>query len=197
MCDQDHFEEDRLEYEAGGMVTRRQFGVLVAAGVALALPKVVNAVAVTEMDVTIKTPDGTCDAYFVHPATGTAPGVLVWPDIFGLRPAFRQMGKRLAEIGLLGARGEPVLSHPESPDRGEGCGDSDSRAAAAGQDVERDHAHDRREGVHRVARSAGVGREEPQDGNSGVLHGRARWRSARRRLPIASARSHPSTAAGS
>ena len=81
------------------MVTRRQFGVLVAAGVALALPKVVNAVAVTEMDVTIKTPDGTCDAYFVHPSTGTAPGVLVWPDIFGLRPAFRQMGKRLAETG--------------------------------------------------------------------------------------------------
>jgi carboxymethylenebutenolidase len=99
MCDQDHFEEDRLEYEAGGLVTRREFGVLVAAGVALALPKVVNAVDVTEMDVTIKTPDGSCDAYFVHPATGTAPGVLVWPDIFGLRPAFRQMGKRLAETG--------------------------------------------------------------------------------------------------
>ena len=35
----------------------------------------------------------------MHPATGTAPGVLVWPDIFGLRPAFRQMGKRLAESG--------------------------------------------------------------------------------------------------
>jgi carboxymethylenebutenolidase len=99
MCDQDHFEQDRLEFEAGGMVTRRQFGVLVGAGVALMLPKVVNAVAVTEQDVTIKTPDGTCDAYFVHVASGTAPAVLVWPDIFGLRPAFRQMGKRLAETG--------------------------------------------------------------------------------------------------
>ena len=88
MCDQDHFEDDRLEFEAGGLVTRRQFGVLVAAGVAMALPKVVNAVAVTDMDVTIKTPDGTCDAYFVHPTTGNAPGVLVWPDIFGLRPPF-------------------------------------------------------------------------------------------------------------
>ena len=43
--------------------------------------------------------DGTADAYFVHPASGTAPGVLIWPDIFGLRPAFRQMGKRLAESG--------------------------------------------------------------------------------------------------
>jgi carboxymethylenebutenolidase len=99
MCDQDHFEQDRLEYEARGLVTRRQFGALVAAGVALALPKVVNAVAVTDKEVTIKTPDGTCDAYFVHPTTGTAAGVLIWPDIFGLRPAMRQMGKRLAETG--------------------------------------------------------------------------------------------------
>jgi len=99
MCDQDHFEDDLREYEAKGWVTRRQFGVLVGAGIALTLPAVVGAVAVTESDVTIKTPDGTCDAYFVHPASGTAPGVLVWPDIFGLRPAFRQMGKRLAEAG--------------------------------------------------------------------------------------------------
>jgi carboxymethylenebutenolidase len=59
----------------------------------------VGAVAVTESDVTVTTPDGTADCYFVHPATGMAPGVLVWPDIFGLRPAFRQMGKRLAESG--------------------------------------------------------------------------------------------------
>jgi carboxymethylenebutenolidase len=99
MCDQDHFEEDRLEFEARGLVTRRQFGVLLGAGVAMLLPKVVNAVAVTESDVTVMTPDGTADCYFVHPASGTAPGVLVWPDIFGLRPAFRTMGKRLAESG--------------------------------------------------------------------------------------------------
>lgn len=63
------------------------------------LPRVVNAVAVTEMDVSVMTPDGVADCYFVHPASGTAPGVVVWPDIFGLRPAFRQMGKRLAESG--------------------------------------------------------------------------------------------------
>jgi carboxymethylenebutenolidase len=99
MCDQDHFEDDRQEFETRGWVTRRQFGVLVGAGIAMMLPKVVDAVTVTESDVTIKTPDGTCDAYFVHPATGTAAAVVVWPDIFGLRPAFRQMGKRLAESG--------------------------------------------------------------------------------------------------
>jgi carboxymethylenebutenolidase len=63
------------------------------------LPKVANAATVTESDVNVTTPDGVADCYFVHPASGTAPGVLIWPDIFGLRPAFRQMGKRLAESG--------------------------------------------------------------------------------------------------
>ena len=100
MCDQDHFEDDKLDYEAKGLVTRRQFGVLLGAGVAMLLPRVVNAVAVTEGDVTVTTPDGACDAYFVHPASGTAPGVLLWPDIFGRRPAMHQMAKRLAESGF-------------------------------------------------------------------------------------------------
>lgn len=99
MCDQDHFEDDRLEYEARGLVTRKQFGVMLGAGIAMMLPRVANAATVVESDVNIKTPDGTADCYYVHPASGTAPGVLVWPDIFGLRPAFRQMGKRLAESG--------------------------------------------------------------------------------------------------
>src|SRR5438067_12621647 len=99
MCDQDHFDDDRQDYEALGLVTRRQFGVLVGAGIAMMLPQVAGAVAVTESDVTVTTPDGSADCYFVHPATGTAAGVLLWPDIFGLRPAVRQMGKRLAESG--------------------------------------------------------------------------------------------------
>ena len=99
MCDQDHFEDDRRQFEALGQVTRRQFGVIVAAGVAMALPAVANAADVAEADVTVTTPDGQADAYFVHPSSGVAAGVLVWPDIFGLRPAFRQMGKRLAESG--------------------------------------------------------------------------------------------------
>jgi carboxymethylenebutenolidase len=99
MCDQDHFEKDRQEYEARGLVTRREFSALLGAGLVMMLPRVANAVAVIESEVNVTTPDGTADCYFVHPATGTAPGVLVWPDIFGLRPAFRQMGKRLAESG--------------------------------------------------------------------------------------------------
>jgi carboxymethylenebutenolidase len=99
MCDQDHFEEDRKLFEELGLVTRKQFGMMLGAGIAMMLPQVANAVAVVETDVNVTTPDGTADCYFVHPASGTAPGVLVWPDIFGLRPAFRQMGKRLAESG--------------------------------------------------------------------------------------------------
>src|SRR5438270_63325 len=99
MCDQDQFDKDRQEYEARGLVTRRQFGALLGAGIAMMLPRVANAVAVTESDVNVITPDGTADCYFVHPASGAAAGVLIWPDIFGLRPAFRQMGKRLAESG--------------------------------------------------------------------------------------------------
>ena len=99
MCDQDHSHDDQLKWEALGLVTRKQFGVMLGAGVAMLLPQVANAVTVTESDVKVKTPDGTADCYFVHPATGTAPGVLIWPDIFGLRPALRTMGKRLAESG--------------------------------------------------------------------------------------------------
>jgi len=100
MCDQDHFEDDKLEFEAKNLVTRRQFGVLLGAGVAMMLPRVLDAVTVTDGDVTITTPDGSCDSYFVHPASGTAPGVLLWPDIFGRRPAMHQMAKRLAESGF-------------------------------------------------------------------------------------------------
>lgn len=99
MCDVDHFEEDRRDFEKRHLVTRRQFGMLVGAGMCMMLPSVANAATVTESDVTITTPDGSADCYFVHPSSGAAPGVLIWPDIFGLRPAFRQMGKRLAESG--------------------------------------------------------------------------------------------------
>jgi len=99
MCDQDQYEKDRQEFDARGLVTRRQFDVLLGAGVAMMLPRVVNAVGVSDAEVTVTTPDGTADCYFVHPSSGTAPGVLLWPDIFGRRPAMQQMAKRLAESG--------------------------------------------------------------------------------------------------
>ncbi len=100
MCEKDHFEEDLEKYIRAGRVSRRDFGSLTAGvGLAMMLPRAANAQAVTEKDVEIRTPDGACDAYFVHPQSGAHAAVLVWPDILGLRPAFRQMGKRLAESG--------------------------------------------------------------------------------------------------
>ncbi|HEX7237335.1 MAG TPA: dienelactone hydrolase family protein, partial [Gammaproteobacteria bacterium] len=94
MCDQDHFYEDLKKY------TRRDVGTFAAAvGVVAMLPRSAFAVDTKESNVTIKTPDGECDAYFVTPTTGAHAAVLVWPDIFGLRPAMREMGKRLAGEG--------------------------------------------------------------------------------------------------
>jgi carboxymethylenebutenolidase len=95
MCERDS-NDDILR---GSEFSRRAFSTLgLGAALAAMLPAVASAVEVSESDVEIKTPDGVCDAHFVHPAKPTA-AVLVWPDIFGLRPAFRAMGKRLAESG--------------------------------------------------------------------------------------------------
>ena len=100
MCDDVAF-DDMVEYTLrNGGLSRRQLGSLaLGAGLAFALPRAANAAETTEAEVEIKTPDGSADAYFVHPASGRHPAVLIWPDIFGLRPALRQMGRRLAEAG--------------------------------------------------------------------------------------------------
>ncbi len=100
MCDEQTLKKWTDYLKDHPPVSRRAFGALSAgAGLAAVLPKAANAQAVTESDVEIETPDGTCDAYFVHPTAGTNPGVLIWPDIMGLRSAFRDMGRRLAESG--------------------------------------------------------------------------------------------------
>jgi carboxymethylenebutenolidase len=81
-------------------IARRAFVVSAAAGFA-ATASSSNAAGldVVEADVEINTPDGTCDAAFIHPKTGSYAGVLLWPDAFGLRPATREMGRRLAGEG--------------------------------------------------------------------------------------------------
>ncbi|MGV3592841.1 MAG: dienelactone hydrolase family protein, partial [Gammaproteobacteria bacterium] len=99
MCDKDTV-HGSTEHPRKYGITRRQFGTM-AASVSLLtmLPPAVNAQAVTESEVEITTPDGVCDAYFVHPPTRASAAGLLWPDIFGLRASFRAMGKRLAESG--------------------------------------------------------------------------------------------------
>src|SRR5712691_11370247 len=82
-------------------LSRRDFVAFsIAAGVATATGSVSGAeLPVTETNVEVKTPDGTCDAVFIHPTTGSHPAVLIWPDALGLRPAFRDIGKRIAAQG--------------------------------------------------------------------------------------------------
>ena len=80
MCDKDHFAESVEEYEARGLITRRQFGVLVGAGVAMMLPGSPTPRQSAERDVEIKTPDGTADAYFVLSGDGSGGGR---PDLAG------------------------------------------------------------------------------------------------------------------
>jgi len=80
--------------------TRRDFvAASVAGGLAAATVPAAAALDVVSNDVALKAADGTCDAAFFHPATGTWPGVLVWADAFGLRPSMRDIGRRLAAEG--------------------------------------------------------------------------------------------------
>jgi carboxymethylenebutenolidase len=125
MCDH-RFEDDMKKYLRRGNVTRRDFGALSAGvGLAMVLPRAANAQDVVESDVEIETPDGAADCYFVHPATGAHAGVLVWPDILGLRPAFRQMGKRLAESGYSVLVVNPFYRDARSPVVPEGASFAD------------------------------------------------------------------------
>ncbi len=99
MCDERTVADDIKHLRAKGL-TRREFGAVSAgAGLAMLLPRAADAQDVAESEIDVTTPDGVCDSYFVHPSSGAHPGVLIWPDAFGLRPAKRQMAKRLAESG--------------------------------------------------------------------------------------------------
>ena len=99
MCDE-RTDADGARYRRAREMTRRQFGAVSAgAGLAMLLPRPADAQDVTESEIDVPTPDGAADSYFVHPASGAHPGVLIWPDAFGLRPAKRRMARRLAESG--------------------------------------------------------------------------------------------------
>src|SRR3974390_3343883 len=125
MCEKDDFDE---MYEVARVreLSRRQFGALtLSAGLTAILPRAADAADTEDSEIEIKTPDGTCDAYIVHPVKGQHPAVLIWPDIFGLRPTFRQMGKRLAESGYTVLvinpfyRTKKAPTAPEHPDFGD------------------------------------------------------------------------------
>jgi carboxymethylenebutenolidase len=115
------------------LMTRREFGAGAAAASMVAmLPVPANAAEIRGRNVTITTPDGSCDAYFVAPATGKHPAVIVWPDIFGLRPAFRQMADRLAQSGYAVLTVNQFYRSTKSPFVSEGQGFDDALKAKVG-----------------------------------------------------------------
>jgi len=95
MSDEKNTTEEQSE------LSRRDFVAMgIAAGIVAASGGASAAdMPVTEKDVDIKTPDGTCNAAFIHPTTGSHPGVIIWADAFGLRPVLREMGRNLAKEG--------------------------------------------------------------------------------------------------
>ncbi|MEA3080263.1 MAG: carboxymethylenebutenolidase, partial [Sphingomonadales bacterium] len=97
MCDSDNHQG----YIADTAFTRRSVVLTMSsAAVVAGLPTTALAANVTETDVMVPTPDGSADAVLIHPAgSGSWPAVLMWPDILGLRPVFREMGRRLAAAG--------------------------------------------------------------------------------------------------
>src|SRR5262245_55944229 len=97
----DPHDKQRGAADSTSDLSRREFVTLsVAASLAIAAGSASGAdMPVVETAVSVKTPDGTCDAMFIHPTTGSHPGVLIWPDAFGLRPSMRDIGKRIAAEG--------------------------------------------------------------------------------------------------
>jgi carboxymethylenebutenolidase len=121
MCDDLTAADDDAALARKGL-SRREFGAMsgaaAMAGYASLVQAAIPAASLTEGMVEIQTPDGKADAFFVHPAKSAAPGVILWPDIGGLRDAFKTMARRLAGAGYAvlavnhyyrGARA-PVLS---------------------------------------------------------------------------------------
>ena len=129
MCDED-IEKDCAEY-LKSKLSRREFNTLVAgAAMMMTLPSVVGALEVAGKDVNVTTPDGMADCFFVHPAQGQHPGVIIWPDILGLRPAFRMIATRLAESGYAVLCVNHFYRTAKAPvvTEGESFGDSEVRA---------------------------------------------------------------------
>ena len=122
MCDEETQKEVEEYLRRHPEMTRRDFTKLATgAGLAMMFPSIANAQAISERDVNIETPDGVADCYFVYPSMGAHAAVLVWPDILALRPAFREMGKRLARSGYAVLPVNPFYRDAPAPVVGRGA----------------------------------------------------------------------------
>jgi carboxymethylenebutenolidase len=96
-------------------ISRREFAMLtLAAGLSTAAGADAAA-EVIDTDVSVKTPDGTCDAALIHPKAGHWPGAIIFTDIFGLRPTMREMAKRLARDGYTVLVPNPFYRSTKAP----------------------------------------------------------------------------------
>ena len=117
MCDERTLRETE-EYllRNDSTLTRRHFGALViGAGVAASLPATADSLSVSDDMVEVTTPDGVAEAYLAQPAEGNHPGVILWPDAWGLRASIRQMAHRLAESGYVVLAPNPYYRSTKLP----------------------------------------------------------------------------------
>ena len=177
MCDEGTLRDEEDYLHRSARLTRRDFGTLsLGAGLAMLLPRAAAALEVTAADVEVPTPDGTADCHFVHPANGAHPGVLIWPDALGLRPAFEQMGRRLAESGYAVLVVNPYYRTEKAPVVAEGASFRDEATRKKIFPLMRSltpetNVTDAGAFVGFLdARDAVAGR--PRDGDDGLLHGR-------------------------
>ena len=186
-------------------ITRRDFTALaVGAGLA-ATTKLRSAEAAgvdfIETDVEIKTPDGTCDAAFIHPKSGSHPGVLIWPDAFGLRPSMRGIGRRIAAEGYSVLVPNPFYRVSKAPFTDASTfnfQNPDDMAKLQPLMASVNAPGNRREGCHRLRclpRRAKRSEQGQEDRHPGLLHGRTAGGEDRRdACPIALARARRSMA---
>lgn len=132
MCDELTAEDNAHYAQTTSQLNRRQFVAgMVGVSLAMYLPTSANAFSVSESYVSVKTPDGNADCYFVHPTNGKHPAVILWPDILGLRPAFELMGKRLAQCGYTVLVVNPFYRNQKAPVVGEGASYEDEATRTA------------------------------------------------------------------
>ncbi|MDG2177031.1 MAG: dienelactone hydrolase family protein [Gammaproteobacteria bacterium] len=126
MCDERTLKDNEAFFKKEGKITRRKFNKYSAgAGLAMMLPPVANAQEVVSENVEVTTPGGIADCFYVHPATGSHAAVLIWPDIFGLRPAFEAMGTMLAQSGYSVLVVNPFYRLQKAPTSEQGADFSD------------------------------------------------------------------------
>ena len=176
MCDENSLRDEQDYLIRSGKLNRRDFGALsLGTGLAMALPRAADALQVMAANVEVPTPDGVADGHFVHPSEGTHPGVLIWPDALGLRPAFEQMGRRLAESGYAVLVVNPYYRTVKAPVLPEGASFRDeatrNKIFPLMRSLNPEITMTDAQAFVGFLESQGCGGRRPQNGDDGLLYG--------------------------